>query len=154
MAKSPDTRAFSAKRHAQGQWDTTVVKTGGPLMRAALCYSSRKRKGVGKCWPNNLFYPPSRLTREREKGPTVIGFWDEARRPSLPLIGRLTRCGRLSLPLPAEFSACARIQRLPFRPNTADALYSIDALGHVRDCVKALDEFSRVCKPWLRFFHP
>jgi SAM-dependent methyltransferase len=42
---------------------------------------------------------------------------------------------------------CADLQMLPFKSAVADALYSIDTLGHVDDCAMALDEFLRVCKP-------
>jgi SAM-dependent methyltransferase len=152
MAKSPDTRAFSTKRHAQGQWDTTMVKTGGLFMRAAICYSSQKRKGVDLL-AKQLVLPAVVLDAGAGKG--AYGYWFLGRSAAIIIAVDWSFNALRSIKQPASsriLGVCADLQCLPFRPNTADALYSIDALGHVRDCAKALDEFSRVCKPSAPLF--
>ena len=46
MIPEDETRTFSTRKHAQGQWDTTISKTSNGVVRDLLSYMSYKRKGV------------------------------------------------------------------------------------------------------------
>jgi ubiquinone/menaquinone biosynthesis C-methylase UbiE len=47
---------------------------------------------------------------------------------------------------------CADLHLLPFKHESIDALFSVDALGHLSNQERALDEISRICRPGAQLF--
>jgi ubiquinone/menaquinone biosynthesis C-methylase UbiE len=147
MAKHRSVRRFSTEKHLQGQWNTRVIVSQSPLLRAAVSYCSYKRHHVeklAKCKEALHF------VLDAGCGKGAYSHWFLGRRPSTACLAVDWSEAALRMVRPScrgrIFRVCADVCHLPFRSATVDGLFSIDTLGHVRDCVKALDEFFRVCK--------
>jgi len=154
MIPEDETRTFSTRKHAQGQWDTTIFKTSNGVARDLLSYMSYKRKGVDDLARVMAAVTPA-VVLDAGAGKGAYAHWflgkktatvvaidwsfDALREQCCPRQGRI-------------FPVCADLHMLPFKSGIADALFSIDTLGHVGDCGKALDEFLRVCKPSSALF--
>lgn len=148
MAPSLSTPTFSTDKHTRGLWDTRALDYRNPALRRLLSYISYKRDGVdtlAKTAASACF------VLDAGAGKGAYGRWFLGRRPqagvvaidwsyeALRALPQATGRGRI-------FPVCADLQKMPFKSNSMDALYSIDTLGHVPRAEAALDEFMRVCK--------
>jgi SAM-dependent methyltransferase len=152
MTKGLDTRSFSDQKHAHGRWNTATVKTDRGFIRAALCYVSQKRKGVDALAKSAV--SPA-VVFDAGAGKGAYGHWFLGRKEATIIAIDWSPSALHLIEAPATgriLSVCADLHFLPFKPAVADALYSIDSLGHVRDCALALDEMMRVCKPSAPLF--
>ncbi|MBD3319684.1 MAG: methyltransferase domain-containing protein, partial [Chitinivibrionales bacterium] len=150
----PGTIAFAGKKHQRGEWNTRISPGLNPFVRSLWCFISFKREGVDRiaqsaridsrildCGSGNCAYAHWVLGR---KNCTVVAVdWSivALRSCRKPARGRLLR-------------VCADMNILPFKQQTFQLLYSIDALGHLDSPIDALDQIRRVAKPGaLLFIH-
>jgi SAM-dependent methyltransferase len=147
MANPLSLRLFSTDKHTHGQWNTRIIQTRNPLVRAAVSYCSFKRAGVDVLAKKT---EGAHFVLDAGCGKGAYSHWYLGRNPSAVCIAvdwseeALRRVqpsmkGRL-------LRVCADMRFLPFQGASMDALFSIDVLGHIDNCASALDEFSRVCK--------
>jgi ubiquinone/menaquinone biosynthesis C-methylase UbiE len=149
MITGNGSRTFSTRKHAQGDWDTRISKTSNSLVRGFLSYLSYKRKGVdalaramGAKLPGFVF--------DAGAGKGAYGHWFLGKKTTTIVAIDWSFEALRGLCAPRQgriVPVCADLQMLPFKSDVADALYSIDTLGHIDNCAMALDEFLRVCKP-------
>ncbi len=146
-------RSFSRKKFLSGQWHTRAVSVRSGLMRLCAGFLSLKRKGVddlaARCFP---FYK----VVDFGSGRGAYSRWFIDRCPCTVLAVDWSpealkwasyRSGKGKV-LPV----CADLHMLPFKHGIIDSLFTIDALGHLRDQEKALDEIFRVCRPGAALF--
>jgi ubiquinone/menaquinone biosynthesis C-methylase UbiE len=147
MAKRRSTHRFSTEKHITGQWNTRVVLSGNPLLRAVISYCSYKRFHVDKLATvvNSLHF-----VLDAGCGKGAYSHWFLGKRPSSACIAVDWSEAALHMVEPSGkgtiLRVCADVRHLPFRSASIDGLFSIDTLGHIDDCAMALDEFQRVCK--------
>src|SRR5271157_1549422 len=131
MIPEDETRTFSTRKHAQGQWDTTISKTSNGVVRDLLSYMSYKRKGVDDLARVMAAVTPA-VVLDAGAGKGAYAHWflgkktatvvaidwsfDALREQCCPRQGRI-------------FPVCADLHMLPFKSGIADALFSIDTLG-------------------------
>jgi ubiquinone/menaquinone biosynthesis C-methylase UbiE len=156
MITGNGSRTFSTQKHVQGHWDTSISKTSNGLARGLLSYLSYKRKGVdalaramGAQTPGFVF--------DAGAGKGAYAHWFLGKKTTTIIAIDWSFDALRGLCAPRQgciIPVCADLHMLPFKSGVADALYSIDTLGHVDNCAKALDEFLRICKPAsLLFIH-
>jgi SAM-dependent methyltransferase len=148
-------RIFSDEQHASGRWQTRAAAPSGPIRRAVFSFFSFKRAGV------------DRLSRRMGRSPTVVDLgagqgaysqWFLAVRPAARSIAvdwsrhALQRIPRSAAGGGKIMRLCADAQHLPLKAEIADALFSIDTLGHIANINQALDEILRITKPGAPLF--
>lgn len=156
MMTGHGTRTFSSLKHAQGDWDTSISKTSNRVLRCLLSYMSYKRNGVDAlARAIGTETPGFVLDAGAGKGAYAHWFLGKKKTTIIAIDWSFDALRELCRPQQGRIvPVCADLHMLPFKSGVADALYSIDTLGHVHDCAMALDEFLRICKPAsLLFIH-
>jgi ubiquinone/menaquinone biosynthesis C-methylase UbiE len=146
-------RSFSDDKHASGQWRTRSVAHANPIARAALSFLSYKRAGVERLARRASGPSPAAVDLGAGQGAYARAFL--AARPGAKVIAvdwspaalRRIADGRGKL-----LRLCADAQHLPLKAGIADALFSIDTLGHIPSINLALDEILRIAKPGAPLF--
>lgn len=147
-------RSFADKKHAAGQWRTRTLLVRWRPVRMLASFVSYKRGGVDRL---ARAAPRHALAVDLGAGQGAYALWylgaaaegasvvavdcsfEALRRVARPRRGKIMR-------------VCADAEALPLRSECGDALYSVDALGHLQDMEKALDEAVRVTRPGARLF--
>jgi SAM-dependent methyltransferase len=146
MPQNPQ-QSFSEEKHAHNDWNTAVVHTRNPLVRAAIGFCSAKRRGV-----NDLAHQvaPNSLVLDAGAGNCAYGVWFASQAKSTVVC---TDISFLALHKYASVNirgkilrVCADLASLPFKQECFDAIYTIDTLGHIPNVNKVLDEFYRSAK--------
>lgn len=156
MKTGKDTRSFSTQKHAQGHWDTSISKTGNPVLRFMFSYLSYKRKGVDALAREMAAITPA-LVLDAGAGKGAYAYWFLGKKNATVITIDWSFDALRGVFAPKQggiLRVCADLHMLPFKSEVADGLFSIDTLGHVENCATVLDEFLRVCKPSsLLFVH-
>ena len=147
-------RVFSDGKHAAGHWRTRTAAPSNPLGRALLAWVSFKRAGVARLARRTGGSP---LVIDLGAGQGAYSHWFLALRPRATVIAVDWSPLALRRIAPAAgrgklLRLCADAQRLPFKAEVAEALFSVDALGHIPNVNHALDEILRVTKPGAALF--
>jgi SAM-dependent methyltransferase len=137
-------RSLSNDKHASGQWRTRTVFLSNPAGRALVSFLSYKRNGVDRLARSTA---PDSLVIDLGTGQGAYAHWftGACRRSTVVAVDwsfealRRMRPGRI-------LRLCADAQLLPLKAACADALYSVDTLGHLEHIEAALDEIVRVTK--------
>ncbi|MCU0609346.1 MAG: class I SAM-dependent methyltransferase [Chitinispirillaceae bacterium] len=149
-------RSFSEEKHGSGQWQTRTLFLRNPLARALCNYLSFKRDGVDQLAAAARAVKHTKpIVIDSGSGQGAYSHWYSGRADAT-IIAIDWSAGALSRIAPARrgkiLRVCADAQNLPLKPECADALFSIDTLGHVPSVTRALDEMLRIVKPGARIF--
>jgi ubiquinone/menaquinone biosynthesis C-methylase UbiE len=146
-----DRTGFCNGKHRRGEWNTRVSAYRARWLRSCAGYVSAKRRGVDRL---AAALPANSRVLDAGAGTGGYCVWFVNRTPAtvvgvdasveaLRLLkknrGKAAGRGRI-LPV------CARLEAMPFKSGTFDAIFSIDTLGHVENVAAALDEFVRLVK--------
>ncbi len=145
-------RRFSERRHHEGAWDTTTLRSDRVLFRVFLNYASFKRRGVTRLARK---LRPRNIVLDLGSGSGAYGHWIRSTTP-IRLVSVDWAYSALISAREKDDSAglyvCADMSRLPFKSSVFDAFYTIDALGHIRNSNRVLDECERVLRNGGHFF--
>jgi SAM-dependent methyltransferase len=145
-------RDFADRKHASGQWRTRMVFGMNRPERAIASFCSGKRYGVDRL---ARVTPRNGITIDIGAGQGAYALWfSSVNNGTVVAIDLSIEALRRHLPGKRGkiFRCCADGRHLPLKQTCADALYSVDTLGHVVDPAKVLDEILRVAKPGARLF--
>jgi ubiquinone/menaquinone biosynthesis C-methylase UbiE len=151
-------RSFSDNKYVSGQWRTRTVFSTNPVIRYLLRYCSFKRSGVDALAikVRSIVSRPL-LVIDLGSGQGAYAHWFSGRTPATIIAIDWSREALTRIP-PAKagrgkiLRICADAGNLPVKSESADALYSLDTLGHVRSIAAVLDEILRVTKPGAPLF--
>jgi SAM-dependent methyltransferase len=145
-------RDFADRKHASGQWHTRTVYGMSRPIRAGASFISSKRWGVDLL---ARVGPQCGIAVDFGAGQGAYAQWfSSVNKGTVVAIDLSFEALRRQPPLRSGtmLRLCADGHHLPLKAACADALYSIDTLGHVADPEKVLDEILRVVKPGARLF--
>jgi len=149
-------RSFSDEKHASGAWRTTTIATANPLIRSLLRYCSFKRSGVDDLAKTVRIASPKSLVIDLGSGQGAYAHWFLSRNANAAIIALdFSREALSRMPSPRQgtiFKLCADADALPIKSESIDALFSCDALGHVKSIAGTLDEILRIVKPGAPLF--
>lgn len=154
-------RLFSDEKHASGQWRTRMVFTVNPVIRQLLRYCSFKRSGVAqlaKKVQSEAARPQLVVDLGSGQGAYAHWFLSGTVQARVTIIAiDWSREALLRIPtLPPGrgkiVKICADAGCIPLKSESADALFSLDTLGHVESIPKVLDEMLRIVKPGAPLF--
>jgi SAM-dependent methyltransferase len=140
-------RNFSNRKHASGAWRTRTVFLVNPVARAVASFLSYKRAGVDRLARELRL--DHRLVVDLGAGQGAYAHWFLGRRVATVITIDWSAEALRRMPVPRcgkVLRLCADAQKLPLKPGTADALFTIDMLGHTENIEQALDEILRVVK--------
>lgn len=157
-------RSFSDEKHASGRWRTHTVFTTNPIIRQLLRYLSFKRNGIDTLAKKvSVALTGSAVVVDLGAGQGAYAHWFLSGMPGKKsrfiTIIALDWSFEALVRVPAApagrgkiVRVCADAGNLPFKPGSADALFSLDTLGHVKSIPKVLDEIARIAKPGAPLF--
>ena len=151
-------RSFSDEKHLSGQWRTRMVVTANPGLRQLFSYCSFKRSGVAALAKKIPAAPRPQLAVDLGSGQGAYAHWflGGTLRGNVTVIAiDWSREALLRIPAPARgkiVKICADAGSIPLKSESADALFSLDTLGHVESIPKVLDEILRIAKPGAPLF--
>lgn len=146
-------RSFSRGKFQSGQWKTRKVSIRPGLLRSFADFISLKRKGVdhlaSKCFSFHKVMDFGCGT-----GAYSRWFIDRCQCTILAVDWSIEalKSARLNDNSGKVLPVCADLHLLPFKHESIDALFSVDALGHLSNQERALDEISRICRPGAQLF--
>lgn len=145
-------RDFADRKHASGQWRTRTVYGMSRPLRAVASFLSAKRYGVDRL---ARVAPKNGITVDFGAGQGAYAHWfSSVNKGTVIAIDLSFEALRRQPPMRTGslLRLCADGHHLPLKAACADALFSIDTLGHVAHPAKVFDEILRVVKPGARLF--
>jgi SAM-dependent methyltransferase len=141
-------RAFNEAKHSRGDWNTRVLATDSRLLRFCADFLSQKRKGVDEL---AAMAPGGGMVLDAGAGRCAYSAYFASRSAcsvvsvdisfeALRSVVSITPARRLKGKI---LPVCADLHALPFREERFCAMLSVDALGHVADVNRVLDELLR-----------
>jgi len=157
MPNSPisasEKRSFSELSHTHGKWDTRISVTANPVVRAVWNFCSFKRSGVHSLASRHF---TAGYILDLGCGSGAYSHWFLGRKPGSRIIAvdwSVTALKKIpGTKRGVIIKVCADVQCLPFKPQIFDTLFSVDTLGHLPCCEKALDETLRVARNGANLF--
>lgn len=148
MDHSHSMRDFSVVKHARGDWNTKISRVHFAPLRRLYSFMSFKRELVEACADR---CPDARLVFDIGCGTGAYSVWFIGRHPRTRVVSvdwSFNALHRFSARFAGSIMpVCADAQMLPFKPGCADAVISVDTLGHIPVPEKMLDETLRIMRP-------
>jgi ubiquinone/menaquinone biosynthesis C-methylase UbiE len=143
---------ISRSRHVNGAWATWKAPSPSRLVRLAAHFISFKRAGISHLAKRTR---PHDIGLDSGAGNGAYAHWllDAAPCTVVALDWTLEALRAIEQPLNGKIlRVCADACHPPFRDRCFDFFYTIDALGHIPQWTRCLDELERMLKPNRPFF--